>query len=122
MRTKLTGLSPMNANKTNGDRHLHTGVINGCNGVGVGGGSCGGGEEAPENWEMRPCGMLVQKRVDDEQNTKPPPTIRVRIKYASIYHDIYINSQATFGNNLYNILLFYYKMNVRLGKPKLLKF
>ncbi|XP_057547400.1 BAG family molecular chaperone regulator 1-like isoform X2 [Amaranthus tricolor] len=97
MRTKLTGLSPMNANKTNGDRHLHTGVINGCNGVGVGGGSCGGGEEAPENWEMRPCGMLVQKRVDDEQNTKPPPTIRVRIKYASIYHDIYINSQATFG-------------------------
>ncbi|XP_057527284.1 BAG family molecular chaperone regulator 3-like [Amaranthus tricolor] len=89
MRTKLTGLSPMNGNSTNGDRHR--GVSNGGDGV-------GGGESAPENWEMRPSGMLVQKRLDDEQqNIKPPPTIRVRVKYCSVYHDIYINSQATFG-------------------------
>lgn len=89
MRTKLTGLSPLsNGNRASGDRHQD---------VGNGGGGVGGGEGGPENWEMRPCGMLVQKRVDEDQNTKPPPTIRVRVKYASIYHDIYINSQASFG-------------------------
>ncbi|XP_021765176.1 BAG family molecular chaperone regulator 3-like [Chenopodium quinoa] len=93
MRTKLTGLSPMNGNTANGDRHRGAGVVNGVGG-GVGGGE---GEGGPENWEMRPCGMLVQKRVDEDQNTKPPPTIRVRVKYASIYHEIHINSQASFG-------------------------
>ncbi|KAG6413939.1 hypothetical protein SASPL_126654 [Salvia splendens] len=43
--------------------------------------------------ELRPGGMLVQKRTDNA----PPPTIRVRVKYASIYHQIHISSQATFG-------------------------
>ncbi|KNA09459.1 hypothetical protein SOVF_153400 [Spinacia oleracea] len=99
MRTKLTGLSPMNGNTANGDRHQ--GVGNGGRGGGVGVGvGVGGGEserEGVENWEMRPCGMLVQKRVDEDQNVKPTPTIRVRVKYASIYHEIYINSQASFG-------------------------
>lgn len=66
------------------------------NGGGSGGGG-GGGEGRLENWEMRPCGMLVQKRLDGDQSTKPPPTIRVRVKFGSIYHEIHINSQATFG-------------------------
>ncbi|XP_047940010.1 BAG family molecular chaperone regulator 1-like [Salvia hispanica] len=44
-------------------------------------------------WELRPGGMLVQKRTD----SPAPPTIRVRVKYASIYHQIHISSQATFG-------------------------
>lgn len=49
-------------------------------------------------WEVRPGGMLVQKRdPNEEQNRIPPPTIRVRVKYGSIYHEISINSQATFG-------------------------
>ncbi|XP_076883867.1 BAG family molecular chaperone regulator 2-like [Bidens hawaiensis] len=49
-------------------------------------------------WEVRPGGMLVQKRdPNDEQNGVPPPTIRVRVKYGSIYHEINISSQATFG-------------------------
>ncbi|XP_022890327.1 BAG family molecular chaperone regulator 3-like [Olea europaea var. sylvestris] len=59
-----------------------------------------GGSAAPRNpneWELRPGGMLVQKRTDAEQNQAPPPTIRVRVKYGSSYHDIYISSQATFG-------------------------
>lgn len=94
----MTGLSPMNGNTANGDRHR--GVGNGVGGVGG-----GEGEGRPENWEMRPCGMLVQKRVDEEQNTKPLPTIRVRVKYASIYHEIHINSQATFGNYFYYFLI-----------------
>ncbi|XP_074282082.1 BAG family molecular chaperone regulator 3-like [Silene latifolia] len=84
MRTKLTGLSPMNGNKTT-------------TGNGGGGGVGDGGEERPENWELRPCGMLVQKRIDADQNTKPPPSVRVRVKYGSSYHEILINSQATFG-------------------------
>ncbi|KAL4555161.1 hypothetical protein LXL04_037772 [Taraxacum kok-saghyz] len=51
-------------------------------------------------WEVRPGGMLVQKRDPDaETNRIPPPTIRVRVKYGSIYHEININSQATFDNS-----------------------
>ncbi|KAH9624518.1 hypothetical protein KSS87_019492 [Heliosperma pusillum] len=85
MRTKFNGLSPMNVNNTNT-----------ANGGGGGGGGVGD-EERPENWELRPCGMLVQKRIDADQNIKPPPSVRVRVKYGSFYHDILINSQATFG-------------------------
>ncbi|KAK6786721.1 hypothetical protein AABB24_030997 [Solanum stoloniferum] len=48
-------------------------------------------------WELRPSGMLVQKRNPDSENRPPPPTIRVRVKYRSVYHEINISSQATFG-------------------------
>ncbi|KAJ8771441.1 hypothetical protein K2173_026618 [Erythroxylum novogranatense] len=74
MKNKPTRLSPMNG--------------------GVGG---GGGESGAE-WEVRPGGMLVQKRnLDSDRSSVPPPTIRVRVKYGSTYHEININSQATFG-------------------------
>lgn len=53
---------------------------------------------AGENeWEVRPGGMLVQKRNPDSENRPPPPPIRIRVKYGSIYHEINISSQATFG-------------------------
>ncbi|KAL4557116.1 hypothetical protein LXL04_035286 [Taraxacum kok-saghyz] len=56
------------------------------------------GADGDNVWEVRPGGMLVQKRDPDaETNRIPPPTIRVRVKYGSIYHEININSQATFG-------------------------
>ncbi|KAI3471100.1 hypothetical protein Pfo_027763 [Paulownia fortunei] len=55
----------------------------------------GGGAE--KEWELRPGGMLVQKRTDAEQTSVPPPSIRLRVKYGSIYHEIRISSQATFG-------------------------
>ncbi|KAH6809632.1 hypothetical protein C2S51_027415 [Perilla frutescens var. frutescens] len=62
---------------------------------GPGGGGGGGGEK---EWELRPGGMLVQKRSDGGETTRvPPPTIRVRVKYGSIYHEIRISSQSTFG-------------------------
>ncbi|KAF9617214.1 hypothetical protein IFM89_035096 [Coptis chinensis] len=51
-------------------------------------------------WEVRPGGMLVQKRnpdSSDQLSIPPSPTIRVRVKHASSYHEIYINSRATFG-------------------------
>ncbi|KAA8533772.1 hypothetical protein F0562_031289 [Nyssa sinensis] len=64
-------------------------------------GSSGGGSgrEGNENeWELRPGGMLVQKRNPDLDQTRvPPPAIRVRVKYGSIYHEISISSQSTFG-------------------------
>lgn len=57
-----------------------------------------GSSVASENeWELRPSGMLVQKRNPDSENCPPPPTIRVRVKYRSVYHEINISSQATFG-------------------------
>lgn len=58
-----------------------------------GGGGGGGGE-----WEVRPGGMLVQKRtVDSNQNPAIVPTIKIRVKYGSIYHEVTISSQASFG-------------------------
>ncbi|CAN8256976.1 unnamed protein product [Cochlearia groenlandica] len=54
-------------------------------------GGVGGGNE----WESRPGGMVVQRRTDHNSDT--PRVIRVRVKYASVYHDITINSQSTFG-------------------------
>ncbi|XP_021754149.1 BAG family molecular chaperone regulator 1-like [Chenopodium quinoa] len=50
-------------------------------------------------WEMRPGGMLVQKRnLDSNRNYSIPiPTIKVLVKYGSYYHEIHINSHATFG-------------------------
>ncbi|XP_004143625.2 BAG family molecular chaperone regulator 2 [Cucumis sativus] len=48
-------------------------------------------------WEMRPGGMLVQKRTESEKNSVSAPNVRVRVKYGSVYHEISISSQATFG-------------------------
>ncbi|KAJ4836356.1 BAG molecular chaperone regulator 1 [Turnera subulata] len=77
MKTKPTGPSPMS------------------NGGSAGG---GGGGQAGNEWELRPGGMLVQRRTDSDRSTAPPPpTIRVRVKYGSTYHEINISSQATFG-------------------------
>ncbi|KAK2998856.1 hypothetical protein RJ639_023486 [Escallonia herrerae] len=51
-------------------------------------------DEAVE-WEMRPGGMLVQKRgqnVDD-----PAPSLRVRVAYGALRYEISVNSRSTFG-------------------------
>ncbi|CAL0333240.1 unnamed protein product [Lupinus luteus] len=56
-------------------------------------------ELGSKEWEMRPGGMLVQTRTTDSDRNSmpPPPTIRVKVKFGSIYHEVNINSQATFG-------------------------
>ncbi|KAF8759486.1 hypothetical protein HU200_010536 [Digitaria exilis] len=43
--------------------------------------------------------MLVQKRSPDGDAPAgaPVPTIRVKVKFNGVYHEIYINSQASFG-------------------------
>lgn len=55
-------------------------------------------------WEMRPGGMLVQKRnIDPSSNNQRnaynsiTPTIRVIVKFNSSYHDIQINPHSSFG-------------------------
>uniref|UniRef100_A0A5B6ZN46 Putative BAG family molecular chaperone regulator 1 n=1 Tax=Davidia involucrata TaxID=16924 RepID=A0A5B6ZN46_DAVIN len=76
MKTKTTGLPPLNGSSGGG----------------------GGRDGNEKEWELRPGGMLVQKRnPDSDQNRVPPPTIRVRVKYGSAYHEINISSQSTFG-------------------------
>lgn len=56
------------------------------------------GEPDRVDWELRPGGMLVQKRSpDSERGSVPAPTIRVRVKYGSSLHEIHISSQASFG-------------------------
>ncbi|KAF7148564.1 hypothetical protein RHSIM_Rhsim03G0177200 [Rhododendron simsii] len=55
------------------------------------------GSSAAGEWEVRPGGMLVQKRTDSDQTRIPPPTVRVRVKYGSVYHEVNISSQASFG-------------------------
>jgi hypothetical protein len=67
--------------------------------------AAGGKVSAEEVWEVRPGGMLVQRRggalSDDEPspNVKPVPTIRVKVKHAGVTHEIYISSEASFGQS-----------------------
>ncbi|KAA8521976.1 hypothetical protein F0562_012710 [Nyssa sinensis] len=60
------------------------------------GGGIGGSQAA--GWEIRPGGMLVQKRNSDpNQSSIAIRTRKVRVKYGSSYHEINISSQASFG-------------------------
>ncbi|XP_039135460.1 BAG family molecular chaperone regulator 1-like [Dioscorea cayenensis subsp. rotundata] len=56
---------------------------------------------AVDEWEVRPGGMLVQKRnpnADAGAAAFPPiPNIRVRVKHGSAYLDVYLSPQSTFG-------------------------
>ncbi|KAH7668438.1 Ubiquitin-like protein [Dioscorea alata] len=57
--------------------------------------------KAVDEWEVRPGGMLVQKRnpnADAGAVAFPPiPNIRVRVKHGSAYLDVYLSPQSTFG-------------------------
>ncbi|CAA3005600.1 BAG family molecular chaperone regulator 3-like [Olea europaea subsp. europaea] len=51
-----------------------------------------------ERWEVRPGGMLVQRRSSDSnQNSIHVPSIKVKVKFGRSYHEVNINSQASFG-------------------------
>jgi hypothetical protein len=54
-----------------------------------------------DEWEVRPGGMLVQKRSPDaDAPAAPVPTIRVKVKHNGVTHEIYISAEASFGNTL----------------------
>ncbi|CAI9093941.1 OLC1v1029554C2 [Oldenlandia corymbosa var. corymbosa] len=58
----------------------------------------GNGNAELGGWEVRPGGMLVQKRtIDSNQNSNVVPIIKVRVKYGSSYHEVNISSSASFG-------------------------
>ncbi|CAL5346392.1 unnamed protein product [Camellia sinensis] len=45
-------------------------------------------------WEMRPGGMLVQKRTD---NSDPQaPNLRIQVAHGTIQYEISVSSQSTF--------------------------
>ncbi|XP_047049105.1 BAG family molecular chaperone regulator 1-like [Lolium rigidum] len=51
-----------------------------------------------DEWEVRPGGMLVQKRGPDaDAPAAPVPTIRVKVKHNGVTHEIYISAEASFG-------------------------
>ncbi|XWS67424.1 hypothetical protein CRYUN_Cryun04dG0005400 [Craigia yunnanensis] len=51
--------------------------------------------EEETEWEMRPGGMLVQKRTQNADVSAPD--IRLRVAYGAVRYEISVNSQATFG-------------------------
>nr|CAD1830384.1 unnamed protein product [Ananas comosus var. bracteatus] len=50
--------------------------------------------ELEDKWEVRPSGLLVQKRHSVSEGL---PAIRVKVKHAGVHHEIYISPQATFA-------------------------
>lgn len=58
-------------------------------------------------WEMRPGGMLVQKRIGTDDNLAVVPNFRLRITFGELRYEISVNSQATFGNVASIYMLFY---------------
>ncbi|KAH7670688.1 Ubiquitin-like protein [Dioscorea alata] len=60
--------------------------------------SCGGGGNSGEEieWEVRPGGMLVQKRESGKGGAEII-RVRVRVSMASLSHDISISATSTFG-------------------------
>ncbi|KAI3947857.1 hypothetical protein MKX01_034522 [Papaver californicum] len=55
-------------------------------------------EEAEVEWEMRPGGMLVQKRCSAKSDTQSKLTnLHLRVAYGSMHYEMYIAPQSTFG-------------------------
>ncbi|XP_057797748.1 BAG family molecular chaperone regulator 3-like [Salvia miltiorrhiza] len=48
-------------------------------------------------WEMRPGGMLVQKRSESASGNLATPNLRIRVVYGAILCQISVNAQTTFG-------------------------
>nr|XP_016488826.1 PREDICTED: BAG family molecular chaperone regulator 4-like isoform X2 [Nicotiana tabacum] len=52
------------------------------------------------DWEVRPGGLLVQKRigVSGEANFVAGPMIKIKVSYDSCYHDLTVPAESTFGD------------------------
>ncbi|WJX66459.1 hypothetical protein P8452_51016 [Trifolium repens] len=82
----------------NNNNHNHSNKTNGVSSP-ISSGGCRTAEPGSMEWEMRPGGMLVQTRTTaSDRNPVLVPTIRVRVKFRSIYHEVNISSQASFGD------------------------
>ncbi|KAK4776309.1 hypothetical protein SAY86_004997 [Trapa natans] len=49
------------------------------------------------DWEMRPSGMLVQRREDGAEGGGPGPMIRINVSYGSSHYEIFLPSSSSFG-------------------------
>ncbi|WOG85900.1 hypothetical protein DCAR_0105093 [Daucus carota subsp. sativus] len=59
----------------------------------------GAGLEGYAPWEMRPGGMLVQKRNSDaDHGSVVVPVFKVKVKHGSLFLEFSISSQASFGD------------------------
>ena len=56
-------------------------------------GRSSGGRDAEGEWEVRPGGMLVQRRDGEAAG----PAVRIRVSYGGTYRDVVVPAQATFG-------------------------
>ncbi|CAJ2666611.1 BAG family molecular chaperone regulator 3-like [Trifolium pratense] len=80
------------------NNHNHSNKTNGVSSP-ISSGGCRTAEPGSNEWEMRPGGMLVQTRTTaSDRNPVLVPTIRVRVKFRSIYHELNISSIASFGD------------------------
>ena len=50
-------------------------------------------------WELRPGGMLVQKR--NVGDASSGPMIKIKVSHGSYHHDIDVPAQSTFGNHFF---------------------
>lgn len=50
-------------------------------------------------WELRPGGMLVQKRNMGDASSASGPTIKIKVSHGSYHHDIALPPNSTFGNH-----------------------
>jgi hypothetical protein len=57
------------------------------------GGGRSGAREAEGEWEVRPGGMLVQRRDGEEEG----PAIRLRVSHGTALREFIVPAQATFG-------------------------
>ena len=64
--------------------------------------------EVAIDWEVRPGGMLVQKRlVGSGPGCANAPVINIKVSHNSVYHHIPIPSVSTFGNLILNYGYFF---------------
>jgi len=61
----------------------------------------GSAQEAAEpiEWEMRPGGMLVQKR-DPDAAIATGPLIKIKVSHGLFGHDVSVSAHATFGRSI----------------------
>lgn len=59
-------------------------------------------EDVAIDWEVRPGGLLVQRRLVGSSDNGPMITIKV--SHDSYYHHLTLPSQSTFGNSSSSVL------------------
>lgn len=82
-----------------------------------GGNSMKGSAEKEIKWELRPGGMLVQKR--DTAENEGEGMITIRVATVSKWHDISVEATSTFGKHISitNLLVFSSGHGSKVSKP-----